>query len=499
MLHSVLRPSRRHFVVAFAILACGLGRFGGAAWAGEVKDEPETVAPVEFGAAKPVKPLDSLAVAAPGSLAVVVPNSSKVVSPNSLTFVAPSKSELVGAVGFNLSNVARDVALEQIKAGTLTPEAAWQSGALTFDNIADLLEHPADPWIINERRTDNGLHHQLIALLLQHGGTRLEDLPKVPQRTRLWLADYYQSHDDERCLLYAQSIIDERKEPIPKGDPILIQAIERIAYFYEQHGQHQKAAEVWLLVGKYLEHTDWWYSESTLQNITQQLLADPSGQAFMLPLKKSLIELPDIAPTILNGVVSLMLNEGEFKRVDELLNDDTVAKNPLPALRALGISLQGKVNLLQGSKSQAAELWGKAQTLSENAAPSDPEWMWCRENTREGLETLDLFGDKSFYLSKTTLFAKPEQSPVAEFEVLALQPIEISVKASSDKVRVVSGDWQIKIASFVYSKKVEIYFDSPFEANDLSLSLQELPGGQVEKVFIEVPEEMDASEDIDLW
>ncbi len=264
MLHPVLRPSRRHFVMAFAILACGLGRFGGAAWAGEVRDEPETVAPVEFGAAKPVKPLDSLAVVAPGSLATVVPNSSKVVSPNSLTFVAPAKSELVGAVGFNLNNVARDVALEQIKADTLTPEAAWQSGALTFDNLADLLEHPADPWIINERRTDGGLHHRLIALLLQHEGARLEDLPKVPQRLRLWLADYYQFNSDPKCLKVAQSILDQKISPLPDTNDassdmqIVYQAIERMAWFYRDQDQGEKGAQMWLSMLQWLKQPGWW-------------------------------------------------------------------------------------------------------------------------------------------------------------------------------------------------------------------------------------------------
>ncbi len=257
MLYPVLRPTGRHLVVAFAIFACGLGRFGGAAWAGEVRDEPETVAPVQFGAVTPVKPLDSLAVVAPGSLAVVVPNSPKGVSPNSLRFVAPAKSKSTGAVGFNLSNVARDVALNQIKAGTLTLEAAWQSGALTFDNIADLLEHPADPWIINMRRVDSGLHHQLIALLLEHESARLKKLSEVPQYVRLWLADYYEERHNPKCVEVAQSVLREYTVPLLGENPIVFQAAERLAWFYRDNGEYQLGGQVWLKFLNTTKPVDW--------------------------------------------------------------------------------------------------------------------------------------------------------------------------------------------------------------------------------------------------
>ncbi len=256
MQFSALRLARRSIVVAFAA-SCGLGSLGVAVWAGEVRDEPETVAPVEFGAAKPVKPLDSLAVVAPGSLATVVPNSSKVVSPNSLTFVAPSKSELVGAVGFNLNNVARDVALEQIKAGTLTPEAAWQSGALTFDNIADLLEKESDIYLINYREGSDGLHHRLLGVLLQHESARLQSLDKVSPRLRLWLANYYWLQGDARTIEVAQSLLDEFPPPAVGPQMIAYQALERIAWFQRGQGQHQKSAETWLQWKAYQGGPSW--------------------------------------------------------------------------------------------------------------------------------------------------------------------------------------------------------------------------------------------------
>ncbi len=282
MQFSALRPTRRALMVAFAAASCGIGSLGVAAWAGEVRDEPETVAPVEFGAATPVKPLDSLAVVAPGSLATVVPNSSKVVSPNSLTFVAPAKSELVGVVGFNLNNVARDVALEQIKADTLTPEAAWQSGALTFDNLADLLEHPADPWIINERRTDGGLHHRLIALLLQHEGARLEDLPKVPQRLRLWLADYYQWQRNEKVIEVAESILTEAKTS-PTVDNVKFQAIERMAWYYGKEKRFKETAQQWARVPEFISAKGWERADASWLEAESWLLGgerEKADQAF---------------------------------------------------------------------------------------------------------------------------------------------------------------------------------------------------------------------------
>ncbi len=318
MQFSALRLARRSFVVAFAA-SCGIGSLGGAAWAGEVsQNAPETVAPVEFGVRTPAKPLDSL------------------------TFVAPSKSELVGAVGFNLNNVARDVALEQIKAGTLTPEAAWQSGALTFDNIADLLEKEPDVYVINYREGSDGLHQRLLALLLQHEGARLQNLNKVSPRLRLWLANYYWLQGDAKTIEVAQSLLDEFPPPAVGPGMIAYQAMERIAWFQRDKGQHQKSGETWLLWKAYQGGPDWAPINVKLEAVRELDAAGPQNAEQVSKLRQELIAQKD-------GWTTALVYYEEYHAL-------LAAGKPEAARRALGKPIDATTSAAEGRIAQSAWL-----------------------------------------------------------------------------------------------------------------------------------------------
>lgn len=249
---------------------------------------------------------------------IVAQNDDEVIAPRLIGNVAPvgvvSQSEkLQGgnkvvpvtalAVSFDRNTTRRDAALAQIKAGTLSPEDAWQSGALTYDNIVDFFQAGAAEWIINARQKDNGLHHALIVLLLAHEGERFKNLPSVPPYLRLWLADYYQSQGDSKCVEVAESILSQLPKPLTKEAnwydrmPLTFQAIERMGWFYDAVGQNKKCAQTWLRVADYCPRGGWWTGDMYLLS-ARALVKD--GQ--LAEAKK----LRDQVPSVNNGWLSIL-------------------------------------------------------------------------------------------------------------------------------------------------------------------------------------------------
>ena len=184
------------------------------------------------------------------------------VTPDAGSFVARTiEAATASPVAFNQSNARRDAALSQIRADGLTPEAAWQSGALNYGNVVDFFQNSTGAWIIHQRETDGGLHHRLLALLLKHEADRLQTPASVPVGLRLWLADYYQSRGDERCLRWAESVLSESRGPDESQNPLMFSAVERIAWFYGDRGQHQQCAQTWLRLSDYCGGKGWWQAD----------------------------------------------------------------------------------------------------------------------------------------------------------------------------------------------------------------------------------------------
>lgn len=195
----------------------------------------------------------------------------------------------VAGIGVNTGDAALlEAVLMRLKASTLTPEAAWQRGDLTYANICDFFQPGSNEWIIHVREKDNGLHHALIALLVAHEGEKLKALPQVPPAVRLWLADYYQSSGDGKCIEVAESILAQMPRPLNTTDdtsgllPVAFQAVEREGWFYRDEGQFEKGAETWLRLPPLLADQGWWqpdaiveaarlYSEGNEQEKAQQL------------------------------------------------------------------------------------------------------------------------------------------------------------------------------------------------------------------------------------
>ncbi len=340
---SVLRLTRQSLLATFLVATCGVSSHGGAAWAGEkASDEPETVAPVTFGAATTPAKSSGVAVGEPEVLAPIGFGAASAKTQVAPLNVSGTKPASAAPIGFDLSNTARDVALTQVKAGTLTLEQAWQSGALTYDNIADLFDHPADPWVINENKTDGGLHRQLITLLLQHEGARMQSPDKVSLRMRLWLADYYWSQRDAKAVAVGQKLLNEFPPPALGPQMIAYQANERIAWFYRDQRQPQKSAETWLHWKAYQGGPDWALINAKLEAARELEKVGPENAGQVSQLRQEIVAEKD-------GWITALVYHDEY---DALL----AAGQTEAARRALSQPIEAITNISQGHIAQNAWL-----------------------------------------------------------------------------------------------------------------------------------------------
>ena len=154
--------------------------------------------------------------------------------------------------------------IERLKAHTLTPEAAWKSGALDVEVLLDILGHRLGPWGGFYWERDDDLRRALVNLLIEHGGERLKDTDKLAPATRLWLADYYWSVKDARVVPLAESILSEIKTPVKGENALVFSAVERIAWYYRDIGEAEKSAQTWLRVKDYHADEGWWVPDAMI-------------------------------------------------------------------------------------------------------------------------------------------------------------------------------------------------------------------------------------------
>ena len=323
------------------------------------------------------------------------------VTPDVGSFVArTTEAATASPVAFNQSNARRDAALSQIRAGGITPEAAWQSGALNYGNVVDYFQNSTGAWIVHQRETDGGLHHRLLALLLTHEADRLQTPASVPVGLRLWLADYYQSRGDERCLRWAESVLSESRGPDESQNPLMFSAVERIAWFYGDRGQHQQCAQTWLRLSDYCGGKGWWQADMwimaarSLEQIGQNSKARelrarvPSvGDGWLSGLARydeaqnlmnqsqhesarRLLQLPlegTGAPNARVGLLSLLaesyLQTGEFERAE------SAAQSALKTYRQLKQAPSGAGFKFQVERARQIAASSKEHRASASAAP----------------------------------------------------------------------------------------------------------------------------------
>ncbi len=184
----------------------------------------------------------------------------------------------VAVVGLSASAAKMPILVEKLRAHSLTPQQAWEAGDLDVPDLIYFLES-LDRWGGFYWEIDLDLRRQVVALLVQHGQKQLQQPEKLSPAVRLWLADYYGSINAPECLALCESILREQKEPKKGEDALTFQALERMAWFYRDQGQHEKEAEIWLRVPTSIPDPGWWQSDALIEAARAYSKAGKSEEA----------------------------------------------------------------------------------------------------------------------------------------------------------------------------------------------------------------------------
>ena len=187
----------------------------------------------------------ALPLAADWPKPIVPPKSSTAPAP----IASPTTKTLPGAIEApsNAGHTVAGLALDKMLAGELTPQKAWDDKTITTDDLLWIIQARIDAWGGFYWNKNAPLRRELVRLLMAHGAEKLAAPEKLSPTLRLWLADYYQGINDEKCLVLCESILSEIKAPL-KGENVLVfQTLERAAWFYAAKNENEKCGQAWLM------------------------------------------------------------------------------------------------------------------------------------------------------------------------------------------------------------------------------------------------------------
>ena len=145
---------------------------------------------------------------------------------------------------------------EKIRAGVVSPAAAYANGALTIDEAIELLA----------RMGEADGHRDVAALIVAHAADRLQKPGSLPIKARLWLGDALATMGDDRAPQMLESVLDELQAPVKgfSSQWLLFHSIERLAFFHTGQKQHEQAAQSWLRLEPLLGEPNWMAPASLL-------------------------------------------------------------------------------------------------------------------------------------------------------------------------------------------------------------------------------------------
>lgn len=146
------------------------------------------------------------------------------------------------------NSVALSLLLHELRAGTRTPQSAWQEGALGADDVFWLAEGGGglNGW------GDRVLRDELLLLVARHAPAalqaRLQEKERLSDELRFALAEAFHSARDERAVGLYQGLIAELEQPGKKawvqGEGWLA-PVAGLARFYGVTGRWLLSAQTW--------------------------------------------------------------------------------------------------------------------------------------------------------------------------------------------------------------------------------------------------------------
>lgn len=154
--------------------------------------------------------------------------------------------------------------IQRMLDGKLTPQRAWDEKLISQNDLLWILTSYIDPWGSFGWKFNVKVRRGLAALLAEHGEGKSQIHENLPPTVRLWLADYYQSLSDEKCVALCESILKEIKTPEQGDAPLAFQAVERLGRYFAATGEPEKGAQTWLRMTNYYVG-GWWVPDSLLE------------------------------------------------------------------------------------------------------------------------------------------------------------------------------------------------------------------------------------------
>lgn len=268
--------------------------------------------------------------------------------------------------------------LDRMQKGELMPQKAWDDKLMDIDDLLWIFTNKIDPWGGFYWEKNLSLRRALEKVLAENGGGKLAVPEKLPAVIRLWLADYYGSIKDEKCLGLCESILSEYKEPVKGENPLLFQTIERIAWYYGLQGKHLKAAQAWERFLPLSATTGWWTPDVILETARGYSKAGDKIKAFFLYAKIPLYGNGWVTGmSYIDQAADLML-ENNHQQAREMLKR-YVSGDRADEIRVAMLTLLARSYLKTGETSKAAQYAQQAldqfKSLTNYHFNDGTEWM----------------------------------------------------------------------------------------------------------------------------
>ena len=338
------------------------------------KVAPVGVAPIAPTKVAPV--VDKVKVTPVGEQVTVAP----------IAGIASGNAAGVTPLGFDVQAMRLPPLIARLRARAITPRAAFDAGEMNARDILDILQS-LDAWGGFGWEKDIELRRQMVAVLVAAEPPQLEETDKLSLSVRLWLADYYGSIADPKCVEIGQGILDQFAQPIAEKQggaddlPIVFQTIERIAWFYQDSGQLQKAALAWEKVDKHFSGQSWVVPDGLWQAGRDLMWAGDAKAAQTFFDRAIGYNDSFFRGMVLYDQATFLLSKGQAAQAETLLSDK-IAALPAPADR-IGPLWTLAQALFQQQK------FGAAQTALEKMLAACHDQSRFAAGDRLGLEEIE--------------------------------------------------------------------------------------------------------------
>lgn len=385
--------------------------------------------------------------------------------------------------------------IERMRAHTLSPQEAWQKGALDVDDLLYIVNERFDTWGGFNWHGDVELRRGLVKLLAENGGEKIKDFAKLPIKVRLWLADYYGSIGDEKVLGLAESVIVEIKPGAVGQEDLAFQAVERLGWFYRDRGEHEKSAQVWLRLKPMLATAGWQAPDSMIEAARAYEAAGQKSQSKATYDQIIAGDNEDFANGALWEYGSQLIRQSQIDKAQQLLLQvEAKSAKPLGKNGIMTAALLGYGHYLKGEWKEARRNYELC--LARGAQLTASQRNSVRDITASARKMLGLIGQ----WEANPLVSDPERIDIAvgsesknepltrRFLVSMFREVPLTVSSSNAQLqfRVEDSPWVADSQPLQFEKQVVVSIPSALLGQDTTAEIV-VSSPQFPKYLLRIP------------